>query len=94
MLRNINISNALKGRNHQHRATPCDWIAEPLQALQGRQHTLYWLTPLQGLHLRVFPFHRALPDAHAKRLSAFAMVIKPVEIHSYKLFIFNPLIEN
>ena len=59
-------STIVNGRNHQHRATPCDWRAEPLQALQGRQ-MLHGLTPLQGLHLRVFPFHRALPDANANK---------------------------
>ena len=55
---------ALKGQNHQHGATPCDWRTEPLQALKGRQ-ILNWLTPLQGLNSHVFPFHRALPDANA-----------------------------
>ena len=71
MLRSLNISNALKGQNHQHRATPCDWSAEPLQALKGRHQTLCRLTPFQGLKSRMYPFHRALPDANAKRLSAF-----------------------
>ena len=46
-----NIIKALKGRNHQHRATPCDW----------------------SLNLRVFPFHRALPDANANK--AFSLNI-------------------
>ena len=83
MLRSLTISNALQGQNHQHRATPCDCRTEPLQALKGQEQSLYWLTPfdfrraqpfrlsVQGLNWRVCPFHRALPDAHAKRLSAF-----------------------
>jgi len=78
MLRNLTISNALtmhvnralQGQNHQRRATPCDWIVGPLQALKGRNPGQCLMSPLRGLHLRVFPFHRALPDANAKRLSA------------------------
>jgi len=69
------IINALQGQNHQRRATPCDWRTEPLQALQGRNPGQCLMSPLQGLNLRVFPFHRALPDAHAKRLSALTSVI-------------------
>jgi len=68
-----NIIKALKGQNHQHRATPCDWSTEPLQALKGR-HMLYWLTPLQGLNSRVFPFHRALPDANANKAFSLTSV--------------------
>ena len=64
-------STGVNGQNHQHRATPCDWRTEPLQALQGRQ-MLHWLTPLRGLHSRVFPFHRALPDANANK--AFSLL--------------------
>ena len=85
------MKNVLKGQNHQHRATPCDWRTEPLQALKGREQNIVWLTPfnfrrtqpfrlsVQGLNLRVFPFHRALPDANANK--AFSLN------YSYKLFI-------
>jgi hypothetical protein len=73
MIRNLNISNALKGQNHQHRATPCDWRTEPLQALKGREQASY-LTPFQGLKSRMYPFHRAMPDANAKRLSALTLI--------------------
>jgi hypothetical protein len=66
------IISALKGHNHQHRATPCDWRTEPFQALKGRKPTL--LSPFQGLGLCMLPFHRALPDANAKRLSALMTV--------------------
>ena len=68
------IINALKGQNHQHRATPCEWMTKPFQALKGRQQTMFRLTPFQGSNLRLCPFHRALPDANAKRLSAFTTV--------------------
>jgi hypothetical protein len=61
----------LKGQNHQRWATPCDWIAQPFQALKGRNQALFQISPFQGLNLRVYPFHRALPDANVQRLSAF-----------------------
>ena len=67
------ISKALKGQKHQHRATPCDWMTEPFQALKGRQQTMFRLTPFQGSNSCVCPSHRALPDAIAKRLSAFTL---------------------
>ena len=76
MLRDLNISNALQGQNHQHRATPCDWRTAPFQALKGRKPIQHLLSPFQGSNLRVFPFHRALPDAHAQRLSAFFDIVK------------------
>ena len=67
------ITNALKGQNHQRRATPCDWKTEPFQALKGRHQTLFTgslfrITPLQGFDLCMCPcpFHRALPDAMLK----------------------------
>ena len=41
------ITKALKGRQHQHRATPCDWMTEPFLALKGRQQTMFRLTPFQ-----------------------------------------------
>ena len=69
------MKNALKGRNHQHRATPCDCRTDPLQAPKGREPKNILLSPLQGLNLRVFPFHRALPDANAIRLSALTTVM-------------------
>ena len=47
MLRSLTISNALQGQNHQHRATPCDWRTEPLQALKGRK-------PIQLLSLEEY----------------------------------------
>ena len=71
---NLYITNALKGQKHQHRATPCDWITEPFQALKGRYQTSFQITPFQGSNLRVYSFHRALPDANAKRLSALDTV--------------------
>ena len=67
-------ANALKGQNHQRRATPCDYGAGQFQALKGRQQTMCRLTPFQGLSSRMYPFHRALPDANAKRLSALFIV--------------------
>ena len=73
------MKNALKGQNHQHRATPCDWRTAPFQALKGRKLIQHLLSPFQGLNLRVFPFHRALPDANANK--AFSLNF------SYKLFI-------
>jgi len=78
-------STGVNGQNHQHRATPCDWRTEPLQALQGRQ-MLHWLTPVdfrrtqpfrlsvRGLHPRVFPFHRTLPDANANKAFSLTSV--------------------
>ena len=36
----LTIIKALKGQNHQHRATPCDWMTQPFQALKGRHQTL------------------------------------------------------
>jgi len=68
------IANALKGQNHQRRATPCDWKTDPFQALQGRHQKLFRITPFQGLNLCMCLFHRALPDANAKRLSALCTV--------------------
>ena len=77
------IINALKGQNHQHRATPCDWRTKTLQALKGREQNVVWLSPFQGSNLRVFPFHRALPDANAHKVFSLN--------YSYKLFIFHSL---
>jgi hypothetical protein len=67
-------ANALKGQNHQRRATPCDCRVGQFQALKGRQQTMCRLTPFQGLGSRMYPFHRALPDANAKRLSALTTI--------------------
>jgi len=69
------IIQALKGQYHQHRATPCNWSEEPFQALKGRNPKRYLMSPLQGLNLRMYPFHRTLPDANAKRLSALILII-------------------
>ena len=71
-------STKVKGQNHKRRATPCDCIVGQFQALKGRQQTMCLLTPFQGLGSRIYPFHRALPDANAKRLSALT---------TYKFFI-------
>ena len=68
------INKALKGQKHQHRATPCDWITDPFQALKGRNFASFLITPFQGSNFRVHPFHRATPDAIAKRLSALTTV--------------------
>ena len=68
------ITNALKGQSHQRRATPCDWITEPFQALKGRYQASFQITPFQGSNLFVYPFHRALPDANDKRLSALPTI--------------------
>jgi hypothetical protein len=68
------IIKALKGQNHQHRATPCDRMTEPFQALKGRQRALCRITPFQGSNSRMRSFHRALPDAIDKRLSALSIV--------------------
>ena len=76
------IISALKGQNHQHRATPCDWRTEPLQALKGRHKAMCRIAPFQGLKLHVVPFHRALPDAYANK--AFSLN------YSYKLYISHP----
>ena len=46
-------ANALKGQNHQRRATPCDWRTETFQALKGRK-------PIQRL-LSPFDIRRAQP---------------------------------
>ena len=73
MILNIIITNALKGQNRQHRATPCDWRTKSLQALKGRHKVMCRIMPFQGSNLRMFTFHRALPDANAKRLSAFTV---------------------
>ena len=67
-------TNALKGQNHQRRATPCDWKTKPLQALKGRKLGQCLMSPFQGLNLCMCLFHRALPDANAKRLSALNTV--------------------
>ena len=79
-------ANALKGQNHQRRATPCDCRAGQFQALnrkperlsstkvKGRRQTMCRLAPFQGLGSRMYPFHRALPDANAKRLSALTTI--------------------
>jgi len=68
-------SHASKGENHQHKATPCNWSDDPFIALKGRNLKRYMMSPLQGLNLRIYPFHRTLPDANAKRLSALTLVI-------------------
>ena len=67
-------ANALKGQNHQRRATPCDWRTETIQALKGRKPIQRLLSPFQGFHPHVLSLHRALPDANAIRLSAFTTV--------------------
>ena len=72
MLRNLNISNALKGQNHQHRATPCERRTEPLQALKGRNPAQYMISPFQGLDLRTLSFRRALP--YAIEYKAFSLI--------------------
>ena len=72
------IKDALKGQNHQHRATPCDRITEPSQALKGRNYASFQMTPFQGSNSCVCMFHRALPDANAKRLSALKLQIQVV----------------
>ena len=54
----ITIINALKGQNHQHRATPCDWMTEPSQALKGRQQTRFRLAPFQGCATISVIYHR------------------------------------
>ena len=77
------IIKALKGQNHQRRATPCDWMTQPFQALKGRNQASFQISPFQGSNLHVYPFHRALPDANAKRLSALTTC--------YMLFIFHAL---
>jgi len=74
IFKHVIIANALQGQNHQRRATPCDWKTEPFQALQGRNQDLSLMSPFQGLDLCMCPLHRALPDANAKRLSAFSTV--------------------
>ena len=51
---------------------------------QGRHQTLFRITPFQGLNLRVCPFHRALPDANATRLSALTSVTSCLFFHSLK----------
>ena len=76
------IIKALKGRKHQHRATPCDWMTEPSQALKGRQQRMIRLAPFQGSNSRVCPSHRALPDAIAKRLSALTTCNMFFNFHS------------
>jgi len=80
----LSETKALKGQNHQHRATPCDWSTETFQALKGRQQTLYWLTPFQGFNSHVLLLHRALPDANAKRLSALTIITSCLFFHSLK----------
>ena len=80
------ITNALKGQYHQHRATPCDWRDEQFQALQGRHQVSFRITPLQGLNLRMYPFHRTLPDVNAKRLSALILVISCLFFIPKRLF--------
>jgi len=71
-------ANARKGQNHQRRATPCEWKTELFQALNRKPFRL----SVQGLNSRIYPFHRALPNANAKRLSALTMNIS---------FLFPPL---
>jgi len=75
MIFKLVIANALKGQNHQRRATPCDWKTELFQALKGRNQGLSLMSPFQGLNLCMCPFHRALPDANAKRLSALQKTV-------------------
>ena len=65
--------NTLKGQNHQHRATPCDWSAESFQALKGCNSERYPISPFQCSNLRAYPFHRTTPDALANMLSAFTV---------------------
>ena len=79
-------AKALQGQNHQRRATPCDWRTVTFQALKGRKPIQRLLSPfdirraqpfrlsVQGFHPHVLSLHRALPDAHAKRLSALTTV--------------------
>ena len=54
---------------------PVIWWDEPFQALKGRRQVSFRIAPLQGLNLRMYPFHRATPDANTKRLSALILVI-------------------
>ena len=44
------------------------------KALKGRNFASLLITPFQGSNSRVYPFHRALPDAIAKRLSALTTI--------------------
>ena len=76
------ITKALKGQKHQHGATPFEWMTQPFQALKGRQQAMFRLTPFQGSNLRVYPSHRALPDAIAKRLSALMICYMFLIFHS------------
>ena len=82
-------TKALKGQNHQHRATPCDWMTEPFQTLKGRQQAIFRLTPLQGSNSRACPSHRALPDAIAKRLSVSTTCCIFFIFHSLFFFLIN-----
>ena len=41
------IANALKGQNHQHRATPCDWMTASFQALKGRHIPTQGFIPVE-----------------------------------------------
>ena len=43
------VNHALKGQNHQHRATPCDWMMKPFQALKGRNQASVPYYALSGL---------------------------------------------
>ena len=59
------ISNALKGQNHQRRATPCDWRTVTSQALnrkpekmsstnvKGHKQIQRLLSPFQSFHPHV-----------------------------------------
>ena len=42
--------------------------------VKGRDFASFLITPFQGSNSRLYPFHRVLPDAIAKRLSALATV--------------------
>ena len=57
-----------------------------IQALQGRHQVSFRITPLQGLNLRMYPFHRTLPDVIAKRLSALILVISCLFFIPKRLF--------
>ena len=47
-----------------------------LNALKGRKLIQHLLSPFQGSNLRVFPFHRALPDANANKAFSLNYILK------------------
>ena len=63
--------------------------------VKGRQQTMCRLTPFQGLGSRMYPFHRALPDANAKRLSALTTITGflfsiPKPLSNYPIWFLKP----